>query len=230
MNYINYTYIDNKDILICPESKEFNPFTWMEGKIYQESAINFVYKKIKENFTVLDIGAQSGSFSLLSKFLPSTTWHSFEPDPTNRNLLEKNLKINNIDNVIVYEDALSNEIGEDTFNINPNQRGLNTLGKNLKRFKENESLKIKIKLNTIDNLFSNTKIDFIKIDTEGAEYNIINGAREVLKKYKPAIFLECEDANLQQFNLTEKKLRELIRDIGYKISWQEEDNIFIESI
>lgn len=230
MNYINYTYIKNKNILVSQESKEFNPFTWMDNGIYQEAAINFVYNKIKDNFIVLDIGAQSGSFSLLSKFLPNTTWHSFEPDPTNRGLLEQNLKINNINNVIVYKDALSDKIGEDTFSINPNQRGLNTLGKNLIRFNEKDSLKIKINLNTIDNLFLNTKIDFIKIDTEGAEYNIINGAREVLKKYKPVIFLECEDANLQQFNLSEKKLKELIKDIGYKITWQEEDNIFIEPV
>ena len=230
MSDINYTYINNENILICKESKQFNPFTWMDGKIYQQSAINFVYKKIKENFTVLDIGAQSGSFSLLAKFLPNTSWHSFEPDPINYNLLEKNLIINNVTNVNLYKDALSDKMGEDIFNINPNQRGLNTLGKNLKRFHENDSLKIKINLNTIDNLFLNTPVDFIKIDTEGAEYNIINGAREVLKKYKPSIFLECEEANLQQFNLSEKKLKELISDIGYKITWQEEDNIFIESM
>jgi FkbM family methyltransferase len=233
MNHINIKYVKDKSIVICQESKELNPFTWADDKIYQENAIYFVYNKIKQfnnESTILDIGAQSGCFSLLSKFLPNTLWHSFEPDPINRDLLEKNLKINNVNNVIIHKEALSNRHGEDIFNINPKHRGLNTLGKNLKRFENKDSLKINVTLDTVDNLFLNTKIDFIKIDTEGAEYDIINGAKEVIKKYKPLIFLECEENNLLQFDITEKKLKELINNIDYKITWQEEDNIFIEPI
>ena len=102
-------------------------------------------------------------------------------------MLKENLKINNIDNIILYEEALGNNVGDGVLKICPTHRGLNTIGMNVKRFSESESINHSIKINTIDNLFLNTRIDLIKMDTEGSEYDIIMGGIKTIKKYKPKI-------------------------------------------
>lgn len=232
MNKINYI-LGNK-ILINDDTKEYNLYTWGSNgdNIYQLDVVEFFYEKIPKNeeVTIIDIGAQSGVFTLLAKFLPKSTWYSFEPDKFNHDLLLDNIKINNIKNVNTYTTAISNTIGNGILNVNKNHRGLNTLGKNLKRFTEDNAEKHIVDITTIDNLFYNTKIDFIKIDTEGAEYDILSGAMNTIEKYKPKILMEYYDENLQQFSKNIQQLDQLISDMGYTITQKCDDNIMIEFI
>lgn len=229
MNDVNY--INDTKIFVSSDTFELNPYTWKDG-CYQLYAIEKFFNIAKKNAsaTILDIGAQSGAFSLMAKYLPNTTWHAFEPDPVNESLLRENLNINSINNVTVYSKALGDNIGETILNINTKHRGLNTLGTNLKRFSVNDVQKINVEIDTLDNLFLNTKIDLIKIDTEGCEYNIIKGGKELIKKYKPVIFLEYYENNLQQFNLSINDLQSLFKEINYEITWIEEDNAILEFI
>ena len=136
-------YINNQNIYISPNAKKYNPHTWSEN-LYQLDVVQFFYDQIVNNnlINIVDIGAQSGAFSLMAKFLPNTIWHSFEPDPFNYELCLENIKYNHINNINLYSDAISNRIGEDVLNVCSSHRGLNTLGKNLKRFGENENKKV----------------------------------------------------------------------------------------
>lgn len=228
MNEVDYI-IGNK-IYITKDSKVYNTYTWERNSVYQLDTIEFFYNQVIKNqcINIVDVGAQSGVFTLMAKFLPNTNWYAFEPDPVNYNLCLENIILNNINNVKLYSDALSNKIGKDIFNICNSHRGLNTLGKNLLRFNESESQKIEVNLNTLDNLFIDTKIDMIKIDTEGAEYDILIGAENLIKKYKPKILLEYYDDNLLQFNKSIKDLNLLIEEYNYHIVWRSDDNVFIE--
>jgi len=148
----------------------------------------------------------------------------------NYSLLIDNLKLNSIQNVKTYQQALSDNLGEKDLNICSNHRGLNTLGNNLTRFSKENLIKEKVILNTIDNLFLNTRIDLIKIDTEGSEYDILVGGLKTIQKYKPLILLEYFDENLKQFNHNIQELDHLIEKIGYEIIWKHEDNVIIQSI
>jgi len=221
-------YILNKKINITEDTLTYNPHTW-GPPVYQIDVIELFHNLIKDNYCVLDIGAQSGAFSLMAKYLPTTEFYAFEPDPINYKYLLENLEINDIKNVITHNIALSDTVGYDDFNICTTHRGLNTLGKNVLRFSEHETQKINIKTSTIDELFFNKKIDLIKIDTEGAEYNILSGGINTIQKYKPKILLEYYDMNLKQFDKNLQQLNKLILDINYKITWLEGDNALIES-
>jgi FkbM family methyltransferase len=221
-------YIFDKKIKISKNSLKYNPFTW-NSPVYQKETIEFFYNLIQENFCILDIGAQSGAFSLLSQYFPTTKFYSFEPDPISYNCLLENININNITNIIPHPVALSSKSEEGILNINNSHRGLNTLGSSLLRFSEEDNEKIKVKIETIDNLFLNNKVDLIKIDTEGAEYDILLGGINTIEKYKPKILLEYFDLNLRQFGRNIEQLNELIFSINYKITWIKEDNILIES-
>lgn len=224
-----FNYVGANEILITEECKIKNNYTWA-SQIWEFDSIQFFYDKIKKNNYehIVDIGAQSGSFCLMAKFLPETTWYSFEPDPINYKLLQDNIAINNITNVKTSMVALSDSIRVDTLNVNPNSRGLNTLGKKLIRFSENENQKVETQVNTLDSLFENQKIDMIKIDTEGAEYDILKGGENVIKKYKPAILLEYVEINLNQCGKRFADLHQMIDSLGYKISLSLQENILIE--
>lgn len=212
-----YPYINGKKIIIGKQSVEQNRHTWQENNVFEFELIEKFASYIKDDFTILDVGAQSGCFSLLAKFYPNTKWHSFEPDPLNFNLLIDNLHLNSVRNVITYNQALSDNSNMNILKVCNDHRGLNTLGKNLLRFTEQESSDVNIQTNKIDNLFLDTKIDLIKIDTEGSEYDIITGAMKTIEKYKPIIFLEYYDENLRQCGKTLEDLNNLIEKINYEI-------------
>lgn len=218
------------NILVTHQTVRDNPYTWDTSSVglTELELVDRFVPYIQDGFTILDIGAQSGCFSLVAKYYPNTVWHSFEPDPSNYSLLLDNLNLNQINNVNPHQVALSDKVGTATLKVCNFHRGLNTLGENLIRFSTENSINQIVETNTIDNLFLNEKIDLIKMDTEGSEYDIIKGGIQTIKKYKPKILLEYNQDNLNQFGKKTNDVDELLEEIDYKISWIYTENIFIE--
>lgn len=183
---------------------------------------------IKPGDIVLDIGAQSGMFTLAAKLYPETTWYAFEPDPDNYDCLKQNLELNSITNVITSQEALSDSVDTKILNIYCSHRGVNTLGENYIPFGK-DMIHLEVKTNTIDNLFSDKSIDLIKIDTEGAEYDILIGGIETIKRCKPNILLEYSADKLGQFGHTIKEFEDLLLHINYEVVCITHGNIFIQS-
>lgn len=238
MKMVNFPYINGTEVSISENCLYLNSSwvhpskdaKWNTDFVWELNVIQRFVDEIQEDFVILDIGANTGTFSLCAKYYPNTKWHLFEPDPFNYSLLKENIEINHIDNVTLYDDALSDKIGEGILKICPNHRGLNTLGKDVKRFSSSESVDHQIKTNTIDNLFLNTKVDLIKMDTEGSEYDIIMGGIETIKKYKPKILLEYNAGNMSQCGHTMQQLNSLINEINYEVFWFDNgENLFIQS-
>ena len=220
MNETYYYFNDkNFDILLTKDTLNLTPHTFNNGNIYEMESIHNFYKLIKDsgkNCNIIDIGAQTGSYTLLSKFLKNCNFFSFEPFIETYNILNDNIKINNINNVKTYNIALSDNKSLAEFNICKSHNGLHTLGNNVKRF--NDIDKRIVHTDTIDNIFyeNDIPIDFIKIDTEGYEYFILKGGINTIKKYKPIIQIEWNLINMKQCNITEEMLNNLIIDIGYE--------------
>lgn len=226
MNTIKYNYIYNNQIDLCEESLIKNKYTWSEE--YNHIIINsteYFCKLIQDNYNILDIGAQSGCFALASKFFPNTKWKAFEPDPTNYNILTKNLELNEIKNVDCYNFGISDFNGELDFNISLSHRGLNTFGfKHLEGLGEIE--RIKVKVFKLDDIIDH-KIDLIKIDTEGSELNILNGGKQKILEHKPKIFLEYDKDHLNKFGKNLTDLNDFIQELNYKIEDNYDGNILI---
>lgn len=238
MNTINFPYINGTEIPVSENCLYLNSSwvhpikddKWDTHFVWELDVIQKFVDQIQDNFVILDIGANTGTFSLAAKYYPTTKWHCFEPDPFNYSLLEENIKLNNIGNIVLCSDALSDGVGDRVLKICPTHRGLNTIGQNVQRFSESESVDYSIKINTIDNLFLNTKIDLIKMDTEGSEYDIILGGVETIKKYKPKILLEYNPGNMGQCGHSMEELNCLIDEINYEPFWfDNEENLFIQS-
>lgn len=199
VRYTGYTFTSDGGMWEVDSEKEF-----------------FRHVPIEKRCNIVDIGAQSGLYSLYAKYLPNATFYSFEPFPLSYKLLSENLKINNINNVKTFDIAISDKTGTAILNTCLSHNGLHTLGENPKRF--GDIKEIEVKTETLDNLFyeKNIPVDYLKIDTEGYEYYILKGGIKTLKKYKPLLQIEYNVQNMSQCNVKEEDLNELLNELNYK--------------
>jgi len=232
MNKVYY-YFNNKNypISVTNKTTQIAKYTFQaDGTMWELPSITQFFNNISnsESYNIIDIGAQVGLYSLYAKFLPKSTFYSFEPFPETFNELNENIKLNDIHNIKTFNIAISDKDGETTLNTSINHNGLHTLGKTPLRF--NDIKPLSVKTSTLDNIFNNTPIHFIKIDTEGYEYFILKGGIEVIKKYKPIIQLEWNITNMKQCDVTESMMEELLEEIGYHKIGMVEEEILISSI
>ncbi len=115
-----------------------------------------------------------------------------------------NVKINNLDNIIVLNCALSDKNSYKKFYLSQDSAHSS--------FYSNEKSYIKVKTMKLDDVIKKLKIDYkdislIKIDVEGHEYFVLKGANKTLKKSKPFILIEIWKDNTYKdriFNLLNK--------------------------
>ena len=226
-----FYYLNNRklNIQVTQQTLEITPYTFMaNGNMWEQASVRQFFDCINdESCNIIDIGAQSGLYSLYAKFLPNTTFYSFEPFLDTYNLLNDNLKLNNITNVNTYNIGISNTKGITKLNTCIKHNGLHTMGEKPLRFNDIKS--VEINTDTLDNLFysKNIPVHFIKIDTEGWEYYILKGGELTIKKYKPIIQLEYNKTNMKQCNVTEIMLNNLLEYYGYyEKSMAQEEKLF----
>lgn len=130
--------------------------------------------------TFLDIGANCGVATIiLAKQNPLSRVFSFEPSPETFKLLKKNVEDNKLRNVELYNMAMTKK-GIDFLNLSilPRMSGANTTYSSIDKFEEKykSNLSVKVPCISLDQLVQQNKIDTIhllKIDCEGAEFDII---------------------------------------------------------
>jgi len=214
-------------IFVSNETTKITKYTFQEnGELWENKSIKQFYQNIDptKEYNIIDIGAQSGLYSLYAKYLPNSTFYSFEPFPETFKLLNDNISLNGITNVKTFDYAISDKTGTAILNTCISHNGLHTLGQNVKRFKDIKS--IECKTITLDDFFykNDIPVNFIKIDTEGFEYFILKGGINTIKKYKPIIQLEWSEINMSQCNITINMMENLLQEINYKkMSFVEEE-------
>ena len=155
---------------------------WLGSYEYNKRII--FEKLVKEGSIVFDIGANVGFYTLLASVLvgPKGRVFAFEPVKRNFFFLKKHLLLNHIVNVSVIKAAVGDSSGTCFFDESSSsgEGHISTKGR------------IQVKLVNLDNLISKGEIPFpnyIKIDVEGAEMQVLSGARSMLKEIHPTIFL-----------------------------------------
>jgi FkbM family methyltransferase len=176
---------------------------------------------------IFDIGANVGfvSFVLAKKYAPLGSVYAFEPDEKNIKQFKENLAINSFGNVYLHECALQDNENLDVlaFNIrrlidadSNENRGISTIT-NIELGKVGTSM---VSASTIDKKIDQLKLkrlDLIKIDVEGAEFMVIKGGINSIKKYHPIIQYEYSSV-LDGLSNSSNALDafNLIKSLGYK--------------
>ena len=171
-----------------------NIFCWKDIEMgrYELNCFKFLSNIIKEEQTILDVGAHFGEYALLfSKLMKDTGQvYSFEPDPISYYILRDNVNMNSLFNVHIEKLCLSNHFGKSK--LRTKSRFGDPIS-SIVRFKQEIGLKeILVETTTIDKYCEEKDIipDGIKIDVEGAEGLVIEGCRNMIKKFSPWILLE----------------------------------------
>ena len=127
---------------------------------------------IKENDTVIDIGAHIGYFTIYAaKKAKKGKVISFEPSKESFKVLKNNLKINNIQNVNIENIGVRNETGNSILYVDRDNEIGNSMFSNDKNLiKENVQV---TSITEIIKKYNIKSIDLLKLDCEGAEYEII---------------------------------------------------------
>lgn len=187
--------LDNGLIYIA-DPRAVNSTGVIYTKIYESDYILFIRNNCNNGGVMVDVGAHTGLYTLLLNDCINKAV-LFEPDPNTCKLLKRNIAINLMEDVTIYQAAASDHSGSGSLRIEGNYSGLNHITDNSdNQFDE----VISIDLVTVDEALSALQIntvDLIKIDTEGHELNVLQGCKEVLNNSPGALVL-YENSNFEE--------------------------------
>ena len=162
--------------------------------------LKMVKNLISKNFVCFDIGANIGIYSLLfSRY--SNLVYAFEPLPRNLSFLQRMMKLNKVKNVIIVPSAVADKNGESMFKA----------ASNVAEGRLDVSGTQRVSTISLDRFITKKQVypNLLKIDVEGAELLVLEGARNYLLNSKPIIIIETHG------DLVKQECFKLLRQIGY---------------
>ena len=169
---------------------------------FEPSTVKFFKALLRDTDVVLDVGANIGCTALLFGGL-SKQVYAFEPSPTTFAFLEKNISKSGLKNVLPQNVGLGSESGEYTFAVSPANRSGGFVSNKIQASAGHNQEKIQIRqVDEIVDSLGLTKVDFIKVDVEGFEGNVLRGASRTLDTHKPLVALELNHWCLNAFQRT----------------------------
>ncbi len=184
---------------------------------FEPAKFAFLKRYLKPGMGFVDVGANKGDFSLLAAKHVGPTGRviAFEPEPENCAWMRKSIGANGFTNIVLMQKALSNRTG--TANLYLGKKsGWHTLKPEQEN--RNEGV-ITISTCELDNVLEG-RCDVLKIDVEGAENEVIDGAAETIKLHRPAILLDlhpqlgADVADIQRKLLDQSYLAFDMMDLG----------------
>jgi FkbM family methyltransferase len=167
--------------------------------------------------TFMDVGANVGFFAVIAARLvgPAGCVIAFEPVPTNRRVLKRNLATNNFRNVVVRNEAVADRSGESSLFLAEWAGGAALAGSDPPPDARGT---MRVRTITIDDLVYRGEIpppDVVKIDVEGAEYEVLLGMHRVIGEYHPILLLEFDARTRAGVDAKIAKCSALLEGMGY---------------
>jgi FkbM family methyltransferase len=184
---------------------------------YEPQVLDLLKQTITPGAVVLDVGANVGvSAMMMARWCgPEGHIHAFEPSPSPKQLLTEHLRMNGLsDRVTVCPSALSDAEGTTTFYASGISGKSALSDVNIGQSSE----QVQVPVTTIDAYCraKNIKPSLIKIDVEGFEFNVLNGARNTLKEVRPSILVELHPMNWPALGIDVGWAAEQLRELNYK--------------
>jgi FkbM family methyltransferase len=211
------TSVRNFKILLRGKDDVMTPEILTHG-CHEPSESQVFLDHVKPGMTILDIGANIGYFSLLVfKKIDSGKVYAFEPEPNNYATLTDNIALNHARNIVAVPKALSNQKGSCRFFLDEGNFGAHTFSSSNIQTQNRNS--IEVETIPLDDFVRDAgiRVDFIKMDVQGAEGLVLEKATETLKRDTPKILMEFWPEGLRNLKTDPLSLlRQLAKD--YEIS------------
>jgi FkbM family methyltransferase len=186
---------------------------------FETAEAAFVTRFVRPGMTVLDVGAHHGLYTLLASKCVGRSGRviAFEPSSRERRRLSRHLWINRCGNVDVQACALGDHTGEgDLYLVEGEHDWCNSLrAPNI----EERTSKVRVEVRRLDDVLEGLswpRVDFIKLDVEGAELSFLHGARRMLRgDVRPAILVEVQDVRTAPWGYAARDIVQFLADAGY---------------
>lgn len=203
------------------------------NRLVEEKEMELLPGLVGQSDEVLDIGANYAYYSeRLSKLIPGGKVYAFEPIPFTydvASMLVKNLKLKNVE---LYKKGVGQRTETMRFSVPKMEYGSLSAGQAHMANRNNEMVKgseyfisdkteeFDCEVVDIDSFLlpKLTKLTFVKVDIEGAEYFALKGMEKTLEKFKPAILIEIVPVFLKSFSIETGFFQQYLENtLGYKI-------------
>ncbi|MFZ1371312.1 MAG: FkbM family methyltransferase [Ferruginibacter sp.] len=194
---------------------------------YEADNFAFLHETCKPGAVIIDIGAHIGLFSVIAAQVAGKTGkvYAFEPAPGTYALLQKTVSINHAGTVIeTFQKAVGKANGKITFFVSDNRADNSN---SLVNYKDDRSLHgIDVAVTSIDDFVREkniSRLDFIKIDVEGAEYDTLLGAVHTLKHVRPACIVAIHPEPIAAKGDSLEAIYDLVAGCNYRITLDNKD-------
>jgi FkbM family methyltransferase len=197
--------------LFLYDSPAFKNF--LKDNPHERGEVEFLESIVEDGMNVIDIGANIGitTVAVAKRTGKRGKLYSFEPTPEYFNILKKNISSNGLENVKVYEVAVTDQVGRAYFY----QKGLSS-----GIVFEEGAKKFEVSTTTVDRFLSQEKmerIDLINMDCEGSELLVLKGAKETLCRSRVKIFCEIHHDFLKHLGQSVEDLVEYLQSLEFQV-------------
>jgi FkbM family methyltransferase len=184
----------------------------MAAGIFDPALAEFITNNLSTGSVFIDVGANVGFFSVLaqSKIGSEGEVHAFETDPRSIHCLWLTRSTNRLSNMTIYPVALGEVSGTVGLSVTPDP------GHTSITQREASLLPYPVlPLDTWVGVFNPKAQYLVKVDVEGAELQVLKGARQFLERFQPTVICEAVESHLMRFNVQQRDLLQFMESIGY---------------
>jgi len=193
---------------------------WSRQLGFEESVQRVFARVARRSRTILDIGANTGLYTLLAaRVNPTARIWAFEPLPAAFSALERNVHLNGLTQVSIERAALTDREGWIELHVPRSTRFIPTTASTSADFRPDCQI-LRVRATTLDDHVRRRgveAVDLLKIDTEATEPRVLAGGRETLRRHRPLIVCEVLEG------LTEDALEQVLAPLGYRYFWIAEE-------
>jgi FkbM family methyltransferase len=214
---------------------------------WMESELVGVAEVIAPGAVCIDIGAAAGFYTAeLARLVGAAgTVHSIEPLRFAHATASRLLGLRSGRNIVRHSVALG-ESGDELVMSVPLRKGVPITGRSFvtrnasglgSNAEFEEHLRVVVEGDTLDGFCARLgidRLDFVKIDVEGAELHVLRGGQSTIATLKPLVMVEVEDRHLERFGVTSGQIAEWFSSQGYRMSvwdrnhWRDVDVVTVQ--
>jgi len=180
-----------------------------EGE-YEPQTTKVFKQLLRPDMVVVDVGANIGYFSVISAWLAKTVY-AFEPETKNFGRLVENIKLNGLENVLPIQKAVSSSNGKKTLYVSKHESGEHSLVRG--RIIGTQTA-TDVETVRLDDIVESA--DLIKIDTEGNELAVLQGAERLLESGSVMLIIEVFSVGLELAGTSTVELWTFLEERGFK--------------
>lgn len=202
--------------IICdPFDRRISPIETLNFDFYEKTDCDMILRLVENGQNVFDIGGNFGWYSLLIAKMKKVDVYTFEPVPRTYDYLVRNVALNKLENIRLFDFGFSNQEQDLDFYYYPQCSG----NASIERLSDEATVEtVTCRVKKLDDFVQEegVSIDFIKCDVEGAELLVFQGGLDSIRTQKPIVFAELLRKWAAKFGYHPNQVVELFRECGYR--------------